>query len=385
MSTAALDQVLESAVAAGDLPNVVAMAADCDGVVYEGAAGPRAVGQDEPIGPDSQLRLASMTKMVTTVAALQQMERGAVELDAPVDTYLPEFADLQVLEGFDGDTPKLRPTAARATVRQLITHTSGLAYWFVSPALLRWHEVTGTPNVLAGSKTIFTAPLIADPGTRFVYGTNTDWLGKVVEAASGQSLDAYFDANILGPLGMRHTAFLMSDEQRSNSVPVHLRGEDGGWVATDIDFNQQPDWWAGGHGLYSTPRDYLAFQRMLLSGGTLGDATILEPDTVDAAFRNQIGDLDFPPEIRSADPDSSCDIVLGPGLKWGLGLLLNTEQQPGMRAVGSGSWAGIFNSHYWIDRTNGITASIYTQFMPFVEPRAMRVYQDFERALYATL
>jgi CubicO group peptidase (beta-lactamase class C family) len=385
MTTAALDQVLESAVAAGDVPNVVAMAADSEGVVYEGAAGPRAVGQEDPIGPDSQLRLASMTKMVTTVAALQQVERGGLELDAPVDAYLPEFADLQVLEGFDGDTLKLRPSAARATVRQLITHTSGLGYWFTSPDLLRWHEVTGTPNVLAAPKTIFTAPLVADPGSRFAYGVSSDWLGKVVEAASGQSLDAYFDANILGPLGMRHTAFLMTGEQRANSVPVHLRGEDGGWVATEIDLNQQPDWWAGGHGLYSTPRDYLAFQRMLLSGGTLGDATILERDTVDAAFTNQIGALDFPAEIHSADPATSCDIVLGPGLKWGLGLLLNTEQQPGMRAVGSGAWAGIFNSFYWIDRTNGITAAIYTQLLPFVEPGALRVYQDFERALYAAL
>jgi len=313
------------------------------------------------------------------------MERGALELDAPVRTYLPEFADLRVLEGFDGDAPKLRPTAARATVRQLITHTSGLAYWFVSPEMARWHEVTGTPDVLAGSKTIFDAPLIAEPGTRFLYGTSTDWLGKVVEAVSGQSLDAYFDANILGPLGMRHTVFLMTDEQRANSVPVHLRGEDGRWAATDIDFSHRPEWWAGGHGLYSTPRDYLAFQRMLLAGGTLGDATVLDKDTVDAAFRNQIGELDFPAEIPSADPVSSCDINLGPGLKWGLGLLLNTEQRPGMRAPGSGSWAGIFNTHFWVDRASGMTAAIYTQLLPFLEPRALRLYQDFERAMYAAL
>src|SRR5882724_8389650 len=128
--TTAIDQVLAAAVAEGDVQNVVAMAADRDGVVYEGASGPRAVGQDAPIGPDSSLRIASMTKMVATVAALQQSERGNLELDAPVDTYLPAFADLQVLEGFDGDTPKLRPAGARATVRQLVTHTSGLAYWF---------------------------------------------------------------------------------------------------------------------------------------------------------------------------------------------------------------------------------------------------------------
>jgi CubicO group peptidase (beta-lactamase class C family) len=232
---------------------------------------------------------------------------------------------------------------------------------------------------------VFTAPLLSDPGTRYEYGTNTDWLGRVVEVASGQSLDAYLDANVLGPLGMHHTTFLMSEEQRANSVPVHMRGEDGGWLATDFDWSQKPEWWAGGHGLYSTPRDYLAFQRMLLAGGTLGDAQILERATVDAAFTNQIGSLDFPAEMPSADPQSSADVNLGPGLKWGLGLLLNTQQQPGMRAAGSGAWAGLFNTHFWVDPSSGVTAAIYTQTLPFVEPRALKLLLDFERALYASL
>jgi methyl acetate hydrolase len=383
--TTAIDQVLAAAVAEGDVPNVTALAADRDGVIYEGAAGPRAVGQHDPISPDSMLRIASMTKMVATVAALQQSERGNLELDAPVDTYLPEFAELQVLEGFDGDTPKLRPAGARATVRQLITHTAGLGYWFLSKDLSRWLDVTGTANVGSGTMAVFTAPLLSDPGTRYEYGTNTDWLGRVVEVASGQSLDAYLDANVLGPLGMHHTNFLMSEEQRANSVPVHMRGEDGDWVATDFDWSQQPEWWAGGHGLYSTPRDYLAFQRMLLAGGTLGDAQILEQATVDAAFTNQIGSLDFPAEMPSADPQSSADVNLGPGLKWGLGLLLNTQQYPGMRAVGSGAWAGLFNTHFWVDPSSGVTGAIYTQTLPFVEPRVLKVYLDFERALYAAL
>ncbi len=385
MSTADVDQVLTNAVRNGDVPNVVAIAADRDGVVYEGAAGPRAVGGTDPITPDTMLRIASMTKMVVTVAALQQFELGHLELDAPVDNYCPEFSDVQVLEGFDGDTPKLRPAGARATVRQLITHTSGLGYWFFSPELVRWESVTGTPNVLAGSAASFAAPMVAAPGTRFEYGINIDWLGRVVEAASGQALDAYFDANILGPLGMHHTAFVMDQAQRANSVPVHVRGGDGAWTATDIDWNQRPDWWAGGHGLYSTPRDYLAFQRMLLGGGVLGDTRILDTDTVDAVFTNQIGGLDFPAAIRTADPRTTCDCNLGPGLKWGLGLLLNTAAQPGMRAAGSGSWAGIFNTHFWVDPASGVTGAIYTQLLPFVEPRALQVYLDFERELYAAL
>lgn len=385
MSVSAVDQVLNEAVRAGDVPNVVAMAADRDGLVYEGAAGPRSAGGDDPITADSMLRIASMTKMVATVAALQQVERDNLDLDDPVDNYLPEFADLAVLDGFDGDEPKLRPAATRATVRQLATHTSGLAYWFYNEEITRWGEVTGTPNVMSGAKEIFTAPLVVDPGTRFEYGINTDWLGRVVEKISGQSLDAYLDANVLGPLGMHNTTFLMTPEQRANSVPVHFRSEDGGWESSSVDWSQEPDWWAGGHGLYSTPRDYLAFQRMLLGGGTLGDATILRQSTVDEAFTNQIGNLDFPAEIKTVDPVFSCDTNLGPGLKWGLGLLLNTAQEPGMRASGSGAWAGILNTHFWVDPSSGVTGAIYTQFLPFAEPRAMLLYANFERALYAAL
>ncbi|MEA2248204.1 MAG: methyl acetate hydrolase [Solirubrobacteraceae bacterium] len=379
-----IDDVLHDAVASGAVPNVVALAADRDGVIYEGAAGPRSVDADDPVTPDTMLRIASMTKMVATVAALQQVERGNLDLDAPVADYLPEFAGLQVLEGFEGDTPKLRAPASQATVKHLVTHTSGLAYWFFSADILRWEEVTGTPNVMSGSHQIFTAPLVADPGTRYEYGINTDWLGRVVETAAGQSLDAYVQSEILDPLGMSNTTFLMNDEQRAGSVPIHVRGEDGSWQATDVDWSQEPDWWAGGHGLYSTPRDYLSFQRMLLGRGTLGDAKILEPSTVDSAFTNQIGDIDFPPAISTADPASTHDFNGGPGLKWGYGLLLNEKAQPGMRAAGSGAWAGLFNTHFWVDPTNGVTGAIYTQTLPFVEPVVFQVYMDFERALYAS-
>ena len=382
--TAQIDQVLQSSVDSGDVPCAVAVAADRDGVIYEGAAGRRTPGTDDPVSPDTMFRIASMTKMVVTTAALQQVERGNLDLDAPVDTYRPEFADVAVLDGFDGDAPRLRPPASRATVRQLVTHTAGLGYWFFNPDLVKWEQATGTPNVFTGSNAIFGAPMVADPGTRFEYGINTDWLGKVVEAASGQSLDKYLQENVLGPLGMRDTAFTATAEQRAGCVPIHVRGEDGSWIATDVDLVPEPDYWSGGHGLYSTPRDYLAFQRMLLGGGALGGTRILEEATVEAAFTNQIGDLDFPATIPSADPISTCDVSLGPGLKWGLGLLLNTAPLPGMRAAGSGAWAGLFNTHFWVDRASGVTGAIYTQLLPFADLAAFMTYVRFEMAVYAS-
>ena len=379
-----IDAVLQSAVATGAVPSVVGLVADEHGLVYAGAAGARAAGESEPVTPDTMLRIASMTKMITTVAALQLLERGHLDLEAPVDTYCPQFADLQVLDGFDGDTPRLRPPATRATVKQLVTHTAGLGYWFFNENLVRWEHVTGTANILSGKREIFTAPLSSDPGTRFEYGTNIDWLGLVIESASQQPLDGYVQDNILEPLGMPSTTFSPTPEQRAGMVPVHVQAGDGQWQATDIDWSPEPEWWAGGHGLYSTPREYLQFQRMLLRGGELDGRQILQSSTVEAAFTNQIGELDFPPTITSADKSSTCDFNIGPGWKWGLGLLLNSEPAPGMRPAWSGAWAGIFNTHFWVDRSNRITGAIYSQFLPFVTPPALKMYADFEQAVYGS-
>jgi methyl acetate hydrolase len=385
-TTSGIDEVLERAVADGAVPSVCAIAADRNGIIYEGAAGPRVAGESDPVTVDTHYRIMSMTKMVATTVALQLMERDELDFNAAVADYCPDFDKLQVLDGFDGDTPRLRPPASRATVKQLVTHTAGLAYWFWNADIARYEAVTGQPNVLSGLNEVFKAPLIADPGTGFEYGINIDWLGKVIEAAGGKKLDAAVEAGVTSPLGMTETAFRMTDAQRANSVPVHMQAEDATWTATSVDLAEDPEYWAGGHGLHSTPRDYLKFQRALLGNGTSPDGVkILESDTVDAAFTNQIGDLDFPEEIVTADPASSNSFVAGPGFKWGYGLLLNAENIPGHRRASSGAWAGLLNTHFWVDRTSGITAAIYSQFLPFVTDPAFAMYQDFEAALYSSL
>ncbi|HUA05116.1 MAG TPA: serine hydrolase domain-containing protein [Solirubrobacteraceae bacterium] len=381
-----VDQVLERAVADGAVPQVVAIAADRDGIIYEGGAGPRVAGEGGTVTADTHFRIMSMTKMVATTVALQMMEQGKLDVDAPVAHYCPEFDEVQVLDGFDGDEPRLRAPSTQATVKNLLTHTTGLGYWFFSPDLLRWEAATGTPNVLSGQNAIFRAPMLVDPGTRFDYGINIDWLGRVIDAASGMKLDEAIAHVVTGPLGMNDTAFVMSDAQRANSVPVHLQDEDGAWAPSDVDLVEEPDYWAGGHGLHSTPRDYMKFQRMLLGNGTSPDGVkILESATVDAAFTNQIGAIDFPAELPTADPTATCDFMAGPGFKWGYGLLLNTEDAPGARRAGSGAWAGLLNTHFWIDRTSGITGAIYSQTLPFATLPALQMYQEFEGALYASL
>jgi methyl acetate hydrolase len=381
----AIDQLLQEAVDSGAVPHVAAIAGDRDGVIYAGAAGPRAVGESDPVSTDSVFRIMSMTKMPCTVVALQQIEQGHLDLDAPVAEYCPEFADKQVLTGFDGDTPILRPPARQATVRNLLTHTSGLGYWFWNSELVRWEKATGVPNVVAGLKSCLGAPLLADPGDVYNYGINTDWLGQVIEAVTGKGLDVAVKEGVTGPLRMDQTSFAMTAGQRANSTPVHVKGEDGNWIALGEVLNVQPEYYAGGHGMYGPPSDYIRFQRALLRGGQLDGVRILREETVAAAFSNQIGDLDFPAHLPTADPGASCDFSAGPGFKWGYGLLLNVADIPGMRRAWSGAWAGLCNTQFWVDPASGVCGSIYSSFLPFVTPEAVALFQGFEKALYAAL
>ncbi len=382
-----IDAVLRRGVDSGAVPHVAAIAADADGVFYEGGAGVRINGEsDDAVGTSTQFRIMSMTKMICTAAALQQKERGELDFDAPVTDYCPEFADVKVLEGWNGDTPVLVEPRTPATVHHLVTHTSGLGYWFWNEDLVKYEAATGIPNVVPGSAEAFRAPMVAHPGETYTYGINTDWLGKVVESVAGTTLDVVVKEHITEPLGMHDTMFALDEARKDNVVMVHVKGEDGSWGSAGGILNESPDWWAGGHGLYSTPRDYIRFQRALLRGGELDGTRILQQATVDAAFSHQIGDLTFPEKIPTADPPITDTLNAGPGWTWGYGLLLNTEDVPGRRRAWTGAWAGLFNTHFFIDRTTGICASIYTNSLPFItEHEAWKLYGDFEEALYAAL
>lgn len=382
----AIDDVLADAVASGAVPNVVAVAADHDGVIYEGAAGPRAPGEDTTVDADTPLRIMSMTKPVVTVAALQLAEQRKLDIDAPVEEYCPGFAALALLERIEDGRPILRAPARKVRVKQLITHTSGLGYWFWNADVLAWEQAVGAPKPMSGLRAVLDAPLVAEPGTAFMYSNATDWLGLVVEAVCGRPLDEAITAIVTEPLGMTRTGFALDERARVELVPVHLRAPGGRWAASEIELPSRPEYISGSRGLYSTPHDYLIFQRMLLGEGTSPDGTtVLTPATAQAMFSNQIGPLDFPAEIRTADPQSAFGLALGPGYKWGHGLLLNTVDQPGRRRAGSGGWMGLFNTFFWVDPEAGVAGAIYTQALPFLVPEAVRMAQDFETALYASL
>lgn len=298
----------------GAAPNVVAVVGDADGLRYTGAAGAQGPGMPQAVDGDTVYRIMSMTKMVVTVAALQLMEQGKLNLDAPVADYYPDFAQRKVLTGFDGDRPLLRAPTRQVTVQQLITHTAGLSYSFFNQDLLKWEQVTNYVGILSGETELLQSPLMFDPGDRFEYGLNIDVLAVVISNITGKKLDVHLADAILKPLGMRSTSYHKRDVDESKITPIQARGPDGKWVDTGVDYAQNPALIPGGHGLCSTPNDYMRFQRALLRGGELDGARILQQKTVDAAFSNQIGALEFPPTISTANPTLTCDFSAGPGL-----------------------------------------------------------------------
>jgi CubicO group peptidase (beta-lactamase class C family) len=386
LDTARIDGLLEAAVEEGVLPGAVVVIADRDGLVYEGAAGKLSEG-GPAVTPDTMFRYASCTKALASVAALQLIERGRIGLDDDVASVRPEFAAIQVLEGFDGDQPILRAPSRQATIRELLTHTSGLAYFFTSGDLARYHEVTGVPHVLTGEAASLHVPMAEDPGTIWAYGTNTDWVGLVVEAASGLTLDAYLAEHVTGPLGMTDTTFQPSDEQRARMMAVHARTADGGFEPSPIELAPDPDWWSGGHGLCGTGRDYAHFIQMLLREGEFGGAHILESETVALAFSDQLRGVPMPQDgIVSAFPELANDVPALPfDEAWGLGFHLVLEDIPGMRRAGSGDWAGIFNLYYWIDRAAGVGGMLLTQVLPFFDMPVVETFQAIEAEVYAQL
>jgi CubicO group peptidase (beta-lactamase class C family) len=377
------DRLLSDATSPGALPGVVAMATTADGTIYEGAFGKASLGADAPMALDTVFHIASMTKAITGVAAMQLVEQGKVALDQPAGDILPLLANPKVLDGFDADgQPRLRPARGTITLRNLLTHTAGFAYDMWNPQLARFYKATSLPAARTGRLQALEAPLASDPGTRWEYGINIDFVGRIVEEVSGQTLEDYMRAHIFNPLGMTETSFLQSPERYARRIPTHTRGTDGRLTPQPIEPPRVPEFFNGGGGLSSTARDYLAFVRAILNDG----AGILKPETVALMGQNHIGALNVQP-MPTQNRNTSFDVDLFPGkiIKWGLTYLINTEDVPGRRSAGSLAWAGLLNTYYWIDPKKQVGGVFMTQILPFADPTVLRHFAEFERAVYAAL
>lgn len=372
-----IDDTLRQAVDREEIAGVVAMAADRSRVIYQGAHGLADLGAARPLQNDGLFRIASMTKAITSTAAMQLVEQGRFSLDEPVEKYLPQFARVPVFASFDAATGdyRLRPAARQVTVRHLFTHTSGLGYGFTNPLVRDFKPRAGEDYPVG--------PLVFDPGERWLYGTSTDWLGRLVEHVSGLRLDDYFRHRIFDPLGMSDTFYHVPPEKQARLVPVNRRGADGAIVTEPVQPPVDGFTPSGGGGLTSSAGDYIRFTRMLLNGGELDGTRIVSADTVAAMGQNQIGSLGVP-ALKTAMPERSDDFsfVADGRDKWGLGFLLTADAVPGKRSGGSLSWGGINNTYFWVDPARGVTGVILMQFLPFADRKALALYDAFERGVY---
>jgi CubicO group peptidase (beta-lactamase class C family) len=376
-SRSAIDKVLADAVARGDVPGVVAMATDRHGIVYQGAFGVADAASKRPMTVDTVFRIASMTKPVTSLAAMQLVEQGRLSLDDPAEKHLPQLANLKVFETFDARTGAytVRPAKRAPTVREMLTHTAGLGYNFTSPIVRDFKPRAG--------ETFAAGPLLFDPGDQWLYSTGIDWAGRIVEKLSGQNLETYFREHIFGPLKMDRTSYSVADDRQHRVSVVHRRRADGTFELDPVQpplLVPQP---IGGGGLASTASDYIRFLQMLLNQGTLNGARVASPETVTVMSRNQIGTVGVR-ALKTAMPERSSDFTfVSDGRdKWGIGFMITTAAQPGRRSAGSLSWGGIYNTYFWIDPARGIGGVILMQFLPFSDSQALAVYDAFEQAVY---
>lgn len=382
-----LQRALEAGVAEAGIPGAVALVADRQGVRFSGAAGQRAADDARPMAEDAIFWWASMTKAVTSVAALQQVEDGRLDLDAPIADLLPRARALQVLDGFDAEgRPRLRPARRPVTLRHLLTHTSGMGYDFCSADILRARG--DAPALTPGSLASIEGPLLFEPGEGWAYGVSTDWAGLAVEAAAGAPLESVLRARIFEPLGMADTHFAPPEAKAGRLAAMHARAPEGPVVAipSPAAAFAGGEYASGGAGLLGTGADYLRFLRALLAGGVLDGTRILSEAGVAALAANQIGALRAGALVTTV-PHLARNFDLFPGQPtgWSLAFLINHAPVAGGRSAGSLAWAGIANTHYWIDPAAGVAGLYLAQLLPFGDEKLMAAVAAFERAAYAEL
>src|SRR5215813_4920337 len=361
---AKVDVVLNNAVSAGNVPGVVAVAADDKGVLYEGAFGKRNLATGAAMTPDTMFWIASMTKAVTSTAAMQMVEQGKLSLDKPISDVVMELSAAQVLDGFDADgKPKLRPPKRPITLRHLLTHTAGFSYDLWNKDIERYMKVANVPGIGTCKLDALKVPMIADPGDKWEYGINIDWAGKAVERVSGLSLDGYMRERIFTPLGMKDTVFILKPDQQARLASIHARGADGQLKPIEFGMPQAPEF--------------------LMAGGRLNNAQILKPETVAQMNKNNMGDLNVT-LLKTAQPDLTNDAEFFPGMvkKWGLAYMINTQDVPGGRSAGSLAWAGLANTYFWLDPKKKVAGVILTQILPFADAKTLQLLGDFESAVY---
>jgi methyl acetate hydrolase len=374
----ALSDMLKAVTDRGDVPGIVVAVVNRDGLLYNEAFGLSSTLSKRPMTKDTIFNMASMTKPITSVGIMMLVDEGKVKLDDDVATYLPKFSKPVVFVRFNdaAGTFETRPAKRAITIRHLLTHTSGIGYTFSSATMAKMVQQTRKAEV--------DLPLLFDPGEGWAYGASTRVLGDVIEKVSGQKLDAFLTSRILQPLGMQDTAYLVPTSKYSRVVGINARGADGKFVERPMPATLTASV-AGDGGLYGTASDYSRFLRMLLNRGKAGDMRLLSEKSAKLIFENQSGRVAVQAQ-QSTNQTLSKNFPTGAGKDhWGLGFQLAADQLPQRRSPGSGTWAGIFNTHFFIDPRKEIAVIVMMQTLPFYDEASMKVYDTVEETVYRNL
>lgn len=384
-SLAKIDALVMSFVDAKKFSGAVTLVAKNGKIVYESEVGWNDSLRQEVYTKASIFRMASMTKPFTSVAIMQLVEDGKLSLDDPVSKFIPSFGEPKVLTKFNAEdtTWESRPANREATVQHLITQTAGVPYGFMNPAvngaILAKNgipDLANHQNITLEEKmdVLGSLPLIHDPGEMWMYGLNTDVLGRVVEVVSGQTLAAYIKENISAPLGIENLDFFLNKEQAGNLVDVYIPNSEG-----KIQYLQpqepayHPDYpkhgaksyFSGGSGLNGTARDYYLFCQAMLNDGQLGDVKIISPETAQSMHVDQLDTISYP---------------WGP-FRFGLGF--DVAQGHPVRPDGTYSWGGAFSTVFWIDPANDLIAIMLRQVI--FSPDGNALNSEFEKIVYNSL
>ena len=377
-----LDKVVDNVVESRVAPFVVGIVADRHGIQWEHSSG--RANSSHTADHDTVFRWFSMTKGIGSLMAVIAIDRGLVTLDAPVGDVLPAFDELQVLEAVTASGPCYRKPKTRATLRHLLTHTAGQGYEAFYPLMNEYAKATGAPGDLTGTLASLNYPLLFDPGASFAYGISTDWVGALVSELDGRPVDRFVREEILEPLGMKDTHFERTGAS-SQIADLVLKRPDGTFEEVSLNPPASPEIYHMGHALLGSAADYISFLRLVLNHGMFDGRRIVSPEAMQILLEDQLAGVKLPtPLLKSCEPAISNDVEICPGIpKTHTGGFFRTEAEvPGMRSAGSLMWAGVLNTHYWIDPTRDIAAVFMTQMLPFCDPDFMASYEDFERAVY---
>jgi CubicO group peptidase (beta-lactamase class C family) len=367
---ARLGAVMQGEIDRGRLPGAVALIARRGRIGYFESFGRRDPSTDEPMAKDAIFRIYSMTKPITSVAAMMLWEEGRFLLSDPVSQYLPDFADLQVAVERGGIIERV-PVTRPVTIQDLLRHTSGLTYEFRGADAV--HKMYMSAKVYSRTQssadqvaTLGKLPLLHQPGTRWEYSRSTDVVGRLIEVLSGLPLSVYFERHILTPLGMVDTAFHVAPNHHSRLAQAYSKDPQSGSPVQLLEVRDPPNFESGGGGLVSTASDYARFLQMLISGGTFGGRRYLSRKTVELMVADHLG-----PMSASSDP-----LLQGHGFGLGFAVRLHAGIAGVPGSIGQYFWGGLAGTTFWVDPAEQLFALLLIQ-----APNQ----RDYYRTLYLDL